>query len=77
MLAGRMLEMPGRRMREAAVVHAPESTMAEPTAMEPTTESTVESAAKSATAAVRWPRERKPAGCRQKYSRKPGTPGCA
>jgi len=71
-----MLGMSGRRMREAAVVHAPESTMAEPTAMEPAAESTVEAAAKSATA-VRWPRKRKPAGCRQKYSRKPGTPGCA
>ena len=71
-----MLGMSERRMREAAVVHAPESTMAEPTAMEPAPESTVESAAKSATA-VRWPRKRKPAGCRQKYSRKPGTPGCA
>ena len=64
-------------MREAAVVHAPESTMAESAAMEPAAKSTVETATKSATAAVRWPRKRKPAGCRQKYSRKPGTPGCA
>jgi len=72
-----MLGMSERRMREAAVVHAPESTVAEPTAMEPATESAVETATKSATAAVRWPRKRKPAGCRQKCSRKPGTPGCA
>jgi len=71
-----MLGMSERRMREAAVVHAPESTMAEPTAVEPATEATsVISAAESATAV--WPRERQPAGCRQKYSCKPGTPGCA
>lgn len=63
-------------MAEAAAPHAPVSAMAEPTAMEPATESTaVISAAKSTT--TMRPRERKPAGRHQKYSCKPGAPGCA
>ena len=71
-----MLEMPERGMPEAAAAHAPETTaMAEPTAMEPATEATsMISAAKSTTM---WPRERQPAGRHQKYSCKPGAPGCA
>jgi len=59
-------------MREAAVVHAP--AMAVATTVEPATEATTMISA--ATTSV-WPRERQPAGCRQKYCCKPGTPGCA
>src|SRR5689334_13429208 len=72
-----MLEMPGRRMPEAAVAQAPESAMAESTAMEPATETTSMKSAAKSTTAVGWPRKRKPAGRHQKYSRKPGAPGCA
>jgi hypothetical protein len=56
----------------ATVVHGPKSAVVESTAMRPATESAVEPAA----VATRM-RLRKPAGDHQKYSRNPGTLGCA